>query len=48
MPYYKVIEIDLEMKQKGLFDMEFPYYVKANAKFIVITCDYACIIIKKI
>ena len=44
----KVIEIDLEMKQKGLFDMEFPYYVKANAKFIVITCDYACIIIKKI
>lgn len=39
--------IDSEMKKKGLFDMDFPYYIKANQNFIVVSCDYACLILKK-
>ena len=39
--------IDSEMKKKGLFDMDFPYYLKANQNFIVVSCDYACLILKK-
>ena len=42
-----MIEIDDEMKQKGLFDMEFPYYLKSTDKYIAITCDYACFIVKR-
>lgn len=44
---YNMVEIDDEMKQKGLFDMEFPYYIKSTDKFIAITCDYACFIVKR-
>ena len=44
---YDMIEIDDEMKQKGLFDMEFPYYLKSTDKYIAITCDYACFIVKR-
>jgi len=39
--------IDSDMKKKGLFDMDFPYYIKANQNFIVVSCDYACLILKK-
>ena len=40
--------IDEDMKKKGLFDMDFPYYIKANDNYIVVTCDYACFILKKL
>jgi hypothetical protein len=39
--------IDSDMIKKGLFDMDFPYYLKANQNFIVVSCDYACLILKK-
>ena len=40
-------DIDEILRKKGLFNMDFPYYVKGNSKYIVVTCDYACLVFQK-
>ena len=40
-------DIDEILRKKGLFNMDFPYYIKGNTKYIVVTCDYACLIFQK-
>ena len=40
-------DIDEILRKKGLFNMDFPYYIKGNSKYIVVTCDYACLVFQK-
>ena len=40
-------DIDEIMRKKGLFNMDFPYYIKGNTKFIIVTCDYSILIFQK-
>ena len=40
-------DIDETMRKKGLFNMDFPYYIKGNTKFIIVTCDYSILIFQK-
>ncbi len=35
------------MRKIGLFNMDFPDYIKGNTKFIIITCDYSILIFQK-
>jgi hypothetical protein len=36
-----------ELKNKGLFLLDFPYYIKNSPKYIAITTDQACFLLKK-
>ena len=40
-------DINEILRKKGLFNMDFPYYVKGNTKYIIVTCDYACLVFQK-
>ena len=42
---YDLENISEEIKGKGLYFMEFPYYIKGNKDYIVVTTDYACVIL---
>lgn len=39
--------ISNDLKNKGLFDLDFPYYIKNSPNFIAITTDQACFLFKK-
>ena len=39
--------INNELKNKGLFDLDFPYYIKNSPNFIAITTDQACFLFRK-
>ena len=39
--------ISNELKNKGLFDLDFPYYIKNSPNFIAITTDQACFLFRK-
>ena len=36
-----------EIKNKGLFNLDFPYYIKNSPNYIAITTDQACFLLKK-
>lgn len=40
-------EIDKELKLKGLFNLDFPYYIKNSPSYIALTTDQACFLFKK-
>ena len=39
--------ISEELKMKGLFDLDFPYYIKNSPNYIALTTDQACFLFKK-
>ena len=39
--------ISEELKNKGLFNLDFPYYIKNSPKYIALTTDQACFLFKK-
>ena len=39
--------ISNELKMKGLFDLDFPYYIRSSPNFIALTTDQACFLFKK-
>ena len=39
--------INDDLKNKGLFDLDFPYYIKNSPNFIVLTTDQACFLFRK-
>ena len=36
-----------DLKNKGLFDLDFPYYIKNSSNFIALTTDQACFLFRK-
>ena len=36
-----------DLKNKGLFDLDFPYYIKNSPNFIALTTDQACFLFRK-
>ena len=40
-------EIDKELKLKGLFNLDFPYYIKNSPSYVALTTDQACFLFKK-
>jgi len=40
-------EIDKELKLKGLFTLDFPYYIKNSPSYVALTTDQACFLFKK-
>ena len=39
--------IDKELKLKGLFNLDFPYYIKNSPSYVALTTDQACFLFKK-
>lgn len=39
--------IDKELKLKGLFNLDFPYYIKNSPNYVALTTDQACFLFKK-
>ena len=39
--------IDNDLKLKGLFNLDFPYYIKTSPHYIAVTTDQACFLFKK-
>ena len=39
--------INNDLKLKGLFDLDFPYYIKNSPHYIAVTTDQACFLFKK-
>ena len=40
-------DINKDLKMKGLFDLDFPYYIKNSPHFIALTTDQACFLFRK-
>ena len=40
-------DISNDLKMKGLFDLDFPYYIKNSPNFIALTTDQACFLFRK-
>ena len=40
-------KISNDLKMRGLFDLDFPYYIKNSPHYIALTTDQACFLLKK-
>ena len=36
-----------DLKNKGLFNLDFPYYIRNSSQYIALTTDQACFLFKK-
>ena len=42
-----VKEINQELKDKGLFALDFPYFIKNSPNYVAVTTDQACFLFRK-
>ena len=43
----EITGINDELKDKGLFNLDFPYYIKNSPSYIAVTTDLTCFLFKK-
>ena len=44
---FRYNNINSELKDKGLFNLDFPYYIKNSPSYIAVTTDLTCFLFKK-